>query len=72
MSYTGSDNSPMPATMTYSYDGDIHIRSHTKEPIMLRLFPITLGALQLGLVAASTYVLCSADVLTSASIFLAR
>ena len=39
---------------------------------MLRLSPMTFGALQMGLVAASTYVLCSADLLNNVSIFLAR
>lgn len=35
-----------------------------------RLFPFAFGALQIGLVSASVYVLCSADMLTGASLFL--
>ncbi|CDG84889.1 putative membrane protein [Janthinobacterium agaricidamnosum NBRC 102515 = DSM 9628] len=39
---------------------------------MSRLLPIVFGALQLGLVGAATYVLCSASVLNEASVFLAH
>lgn len=39
---------------------------------MSRHFPIVFGTLQLGLVGAATYLLCSANVLTEASVFLAR
>lgn len=39
---------------------------------MNRLFPVAFGALQIGLVGASTYVLCSADVLNHVSVFFTR
>lgn len=35
-----------------------------------RLFPLALGALQIGLLGVSTYVLCSADALTGISLYL--
>ncbi|MET3134384.1 hypothetical protein AAKU55_004680 [Oxalobacteraceae bacterium GrIS 1.11] len=39
---------------------------------MPRLFPIMFGALQLGLVGAATYLLCSIDMLNEAAIFFAH
>ncbi len=37
---------------------------------MARLLPIMFGALQIGLVGAATFVLCSTNVLNEASVFL--
>lgn len=39
---------------------------------MTRYLPLSYGALLLGLVSASTYVLCSAEVLTDAALYLIR
>lgn len=39
---------------------------------MKRELPLTSGALLLGLVGAATYMLCSADVLNDAALFLMR
>ncbi|MEC5163146.1 MULTISPECIES: hypothetical protein [unclassified Janthinobacterium] len=42
------------------------------EHDMSRLFPVAFGALQLGLVAAATYILCSAPLLHEAVVFFAH
>ncbi|MFM9433666.1 hypothetical protein ACFDR9_000707 [Janthinobacterium sp. CG_23.3] len=39
---------------------------------MSHLFPVAFGALQLGLVAAATYILCSAPLLHEAVVFFAH
>lgn len=41
-----------------------------KEPIMARHIPLTFSTILLGLVGASTYLLCSTDMLHNATFFL--
>ena len=42
------------------------------EDIMMRLFPMTWAALNVGLASVATYLLCSTDLLDSATVFLIR
>lgn len=39
---------------------------------MNRIFPVAFGALQIGLVGVATYILCSANLLNEASVYLTR
>lgn len=39
-------------------------RPPAQETIMMRFFPMTLAALQLGLASAATYLLCATDTLS--------
>ncbi len=39
---------------------------------MMRIFPLTWTALNIGLASAATYLLCSTDALDSAALFLIR
>jgi hypothetical protein len=41
-----------------------------RRTTMMRLFPMTWTSLQLALAAASTYVVCSTDLLRGAALFL--
>ena len=42
----------------------------SRRTIMMRLFPMTWTSLQLALAGASTYVVCTTDLLRGAAIFL--
>jgi hypothetical protein len=39
---------------------------------MSRLIPVTVGALQMGLLGLSTYILCSVDTLDQVTLFLSH
>lgn len=43
-----------------------------RELTMSRLIPFTVGALQMGLLGVSTYILCSVDTLGQATLFLSH
>jgi hypothetical protein len=61
----------MPETKAVDYSGDIPIPS-SRSPIMARYLHIALGALLITLAGASTYELCSENVLSKASIYTLR
>lgn len=45
-------------------------RTNFRRTTMMRLFPLTWTSLQLALAGASTYVVCTTDLLRGAAIFL--
>jgi hypothetical protein len=69
-SYTVADFHPIPAVIIFSYH--YAIPGHSMEHDMSHLFPVAFGALQLGLVGAATYILCSAPLLQEALVFFAH
>jgi hypothetical protein len=48
------------------------LRQQEAEDTMMRLFPMTWAALNVGLASVATYLLCSTDLLDSAVVFLIR
>jgi len=62
-----SDSAPIVPGRNSDYDGFIPLRSsgfEQEEDIMMRLFPLTWAALNVGLATAATYLLCNTDLLS--------
>ena len=71
MSYRLSDIWLMPHAQAVDYSGDIPT-SLLQEPAMTRYINIAVGALLITLAGASTYELCSENVLSKASVYTLR
>lgn len=61
----------MPQARQLDYSGDLP-NSILQEPVMTRYINIAVGALLITLAGASTYELCSENVLSKASVYTLR
>jgi hypothetical protein len=60
----------MPAVHSEAYDLLIQrAKPATRRTTMMRAFPITWTSIQIALAGASTYVLCTTDLLRGAAVF---
>lgn len=63
----------MPARPALDYAGRMKLSPYVQEAVMARLLHIAFGTLLLSLAGASTYVLCSEDILLEqTTLFLMR